>query len=115
VAVLASGGLFCLVYGLSNAEQDGWGDSLTIGMLVAAAVVLLAGFVAIEARVARLPLPLPLPLPLRIVADRNRGGSLLTILIGGCALFAAFLFLTSDAYNPTPVVGSPVVAKRWQR
>jgi len=83
----SAGGLFCLVYGLSNAEQNGWGDSLTISMLVAAAV-LLGAFGVIESRVAR-----PL-LPLRIVADRNRGGSLLTILIGGCALFAAFLFLT---------------------
>ncbi len=33
-------------------------------------------------------------LPLRIVEDRNRGGSFLTILIAGLGIFGAFLFLT---------------------
>lgn len=86
-ALTACGGLFCLVYGLSNAEADGWGDSLTVTLLIASAVLLLA-FALVESRVAE-----PL-LPLRIIADRNRGGSLLMILIAGCAMFAAFLFLT---------------------
>jgi predicted MFS family arabinose efflux permease len=50
--------------------------------------VLLALFVAIEARVAQ-----PL-LPLRILADRNRGASNLTIVAAAGALFGTFLFLT---------------------
>jgi EmrB/QacA subfamily drug resistance transporter len=86
-AVTASGGLFCLVYGLSSAESDGWSAPLTVVMLAASAV-LIAVFVIVEMRV-----PAPL-LPLQIVADRNRGGAYLTIAITFCAMFAAFLFLT---------------------
>lgn len=86
-ALTATAGLFCLVYGLSHAETDGWTAPLTIVMLVASAV-LVAGFVAADLRV-----PEPL-LPLRIVADRNRGGAYLTIAVTFCAMFAAFLFLT---------------------
>jgi len=33
-------------------------------------------------------------LPLRVVEDRNRGGSFLTILIAGLGIFGVFLFLT---------------------
>lgn len=86
-AVTATAGLFCLVYGLSHAETDGWTAPLTIVMLATAAV-LIGVFIAAEVRV-REPL-----LPLRIVADRNRGGAYLTIAITFCAMFAAFLFLT---------------------
>jgi EmrB/QacA subfamily drug resistance transporter len=82
-------GLFAVVFGLSHAETTSWGDSLTVGFL-AAGVVLLALFVAIEARVAH-----PL-LPLRVLADRNRGASYLTILIAVGAMFGTFLFLTYD-------------------
>jgi EmrB/QacA subfamily drug resistance transporter len=82
-----SGGLFCLVYGLSNAQTDSWTAPLTIGMFVASAA-LLAVFVPIEAR-AQQPL-----LPLRIVADRNRVGSYLAIGLAFCSMFAIFLFLT---------------------
>jgi EmrB/QacA subfamily drug resistance transporter len=86
-AATASGGLFCLVYGLSSAETDGWSAPLTVAMLAASAI-LIGVFVVVELRV-----PAPL-LPLRIVADRNRGGAYLTIGVTFCAMFAAFLFLT---------------------
>lgn len=86
-AVTATSGLFCLVYGLSHAETDGWTAPLTIVMLAASAVLITA-FVTVELRVSE-----PL-LPPRIVADRNRGGAYLTIAITFCAMFAAFLFLT---------------------
>jgi EmrB/QacA subfamily drug resistance transporter len=94
----ASLGLFALVYGFSNASTHSWSDPLTIGMLIASAV-LLAAFVAIESH-ARHPL-----LPLRVVADRARGGSYLSVLIAGIAMFGAFLFLTyflqrTKAYTP---------------
>ena len=82
-----SGGLFCLVYGLSNAEQHGWATGLTIALLVAAGV-LLPAFLVVESRVAA-----PL-LPLRILADRNRGASYLTIALAFSGMFGAFLFLT---------------------
>jgi EmrB/QacA subfamily drug resistance transporter len=80
-------GLFALVYGFSNSETHSWGHPLTIAML-AAAVVLLALFVAIEARVAH-----PL-LPLRVVRDRTRGGAYAAIGLSGIAMFAVFLFMT---------------------
>jgi EmrB/QacA subfamily drug resistance transporter len=86
-ALAGSLGLFALVYGFSNSETHSWGDPLTIVML-AASVVLLSLFVLIESRVAH-----PL-LPLRVIKDRTRGGSYLSIGISGIALFAVFLFLT---------------------
>src|SRR3954452_15683610 len=85
--VLATSGLFALVYGFSNSETRSWGHPVTIGALALAAVLLTA-FVLVESRV-RYPL-----LPLRVVADRVRGGSYLALGISGTALFAVFLFLT---------------------
>ncbi len=85
--IAGCGGLFCLVYGFSNAETHSWGATLTIVMLVAAGL-LLAAFAAIESRVAH-----PL-LPPRVVADRARGGSYVAIGIAGIAMLGAFLFLT---------------------
>ena len=86
-AVTVSGGLFALVYGFSHAETTSWTNPLTLGML-SAGVVLLALFAWIESRVAN-----PL-LPLRVVTDRNRGASFLSIGISGAAMFGVFLFLT---------------------
>jgi predicted MFS family arabinose efflux permease len=84
---LASGGLFALVYGFSNAETSAWSDPITI-IALAASVVLLSGFLVLERRVAD-----PL-LPLHIVRDRARGGAYATIALAGSAVFAVFLFLT---------------------
>src|SRR5690349_21985826 len=85
--VTASAGLFGIVFGFSQAEPRGWSDPVTLAAL-AAGVVLLIAFVLIE---RRSPNPL---LPLRIVLDRNRGGSYLSVLISGAGVFAVFLFLT---------------------
>jgi EmrB/QacA subfamily drug resistance transporter len=85
--VTVSLGLFGLVYGFSHAETDGWTNTITLASLIAGAV-LLACFVAIQARVAH-----PL-LPLRVLADRNRSGSYLAIFIVGAGMFGIFLFLT---------------------
>jgi EmrB/QacA subfamily drug resistance transporter len=85
--VLASGGLFALVYGFSSAETSAWSSVTTIVSL-AASIVLLGGFLAVERRVEH-----PL-LPLHIVSDRARGGAFATIGIAGSAVFAVFLFLT---------------------
>jgi EmrB/QacA subfamily drug resistance transporter len=83
----ASGGLFALVYGFSNAETSSWSNPLTI-VALAASAVLLSAFVVVEQRV-RHPL-----LPLHIVSDRARGGAYATIALAGSAVFAVFLFLT---------------------
>lgn len=85
--VAASGGLFCLVYGLSNAETHRWSAPLTVWMFVASALLLVA-FAVIETRAAA-----PL-LPPWIVMDRNRVGAYLAIMIAFCSMFSAFLFLT---------------------
>jgi EmrB/QacA subfamily drug resistance transporter len=85
--IVASSGLFALVFGLARAESHGWGDPVTLAFL-AGAVVLLVGFVALQRRVAH-----PL-LPLRVVTDRNRGGAFLAIGIAGAGVFGVFLFLT---------------------
>ena len=85
--VAVSAGLFALVFGLSRAETDGWGSPLTIGMLAAAAALLVA-FVWLQRRVEH-----PL-LPLRVLADRNRAASQLAIVLASVSMFGAFLFLT---------------------
>ena len=97
--LLATVGLFSLVYGFTEAAKakhpddpastavKGWGDPSTITWLVLA-VVLLVAFVLWERR-AKNPM-----LPLRVILDRNRGGSYLTFLMVGAGLFAMFLFLT---------------------
>jgi EmrB/QacA subfamily drug resistance transporter len=83
----ATSGLFAIVYGLANAATHSWTDPVTVGMLVAG-VVLLIAFVLIQ---MRSPNPL---LPLRVVLDRDRGGSFLAMLLSGAGMFGVFLFLT---------------------
>jgi EmrB/QacA subfamily drug resistance transporter len=82
-----SAGLFSLVYGLSHAQTTSWGNRVTIGFLVAG-VLLLAAFAVIQSR-SRTPL-----LPLRVLTNRNRGASFLSIGIAGSAILALLLFLT---------------------
>jgi len=86
-ALVATGGLFALVFGFANAEMDAWGAPLTV-ILLAVGTAAIAGFIALERRVAN-----PL-LPLHVVADRDRGGAFLAIGVIGIAAFATFLFLT---------------------
>lgn len=86
-AVLASGGLLAIVYGLGEAEQRGWTSALVLSMFVLG-LALLSLFVAVEQRVAH-----PL-LPLRVIRDRNRGGALGAIGLTTVGMFGVFLFLT---------------------
>ena len=83
----ASGGLFALVYGFSNAETSSWSATLTI-VALALSAVLLSAFIAIERRAAH-----PL-LPLHIIWNRARGGAYASIVLAGSGVFAVFLFLT---------------------
>ncbi|WP_210593049.1 MFS transporter [Streptomyces sp. GESEQ-35] len=97
-AVLVSGGLFCLVYGFAGAESHDWSSPATWGFLLAGAV-LLAAFTWWQTRSAH-----PL-LPLRVLLDRNRGASFVSVLIIGAGMFGVFLFLTyylqqSLGYSP---------------
>ncbi|MEV4556800.1 MFS transporter [Kitasatospora sp. NPDC049285] len=85
--LLACAGLFCIVYGFSNAESHTWGDVQTWGFLAAGGVLLVL-FVWWQTR-AEHPL-----LPLRVVLDRDRGASFAGIFISGAGIFGVFLFLT---------------------
>jgi predicted MFS family arabinose efflux permease len=80
-------GLFALVYGFSHVETTSWHDHYTVGSFVVAAVLL--GYFFFVQKRTKFPL-----LPLRVIADRNRGGSLLAMLVAGVGMFGMFLFLT---------------------
>ena len=99
--VLASGGLFCLVYGFSNAATHGWHTSSTWGFLVAGAALL----VVFAFWMGRASHPL---LPPRVVLDRNRSGAYLSIMVASLCLFATLLFLTY--YMQRTLDYSPIVA-----
>lgn len=85
-AALGTLGLFGIVYGLSHAASHSWGEWQTIAPLVMGAVMI-ATFVVVEARTEHALLPM------RIITDRNRGVSLLVMLLIGAAMFAMFFFL----------------------
>ncbi|MEU1271544.1 MFS transporter [Streptomyces sp. NPDC005799] len=113
--LLVAGGLFSLVYGFSNAETHDWGSPLTWGFLIAGGV-LLAAFAWWQTKAAH-----PL-LPLRILLDRNRAASFVSVLISAGGMFGVFLFLTyylqlNLGFSPTktgvaflPMVGALMVA-----
>jgi predicted MFS family arabinose efflux permease len=82
-----SAGLFSLVFGFSHAETASWTSPTTLGFLIGGAI-LLTLFAAIQAR-SRNPL-----LPLRVLTNRNRAASFITIGVSGSAVFGVFLFLT---------------------
>ncbi|MFJ4920926.1 MFS transporter [Streptomyces sp. NPDC088725] len=90
--VLGCGGLVALVYGFSQAEQDGWTSSLVLAML-AAAIALLTAFTWWQTR-SRAPL-----LPLHIIRDRNRGGCVAIMCLTTISLFGVFLFMTFFLQN----------------
>jgi MFS family permease len=85
--VLASGGLFAIVFGLSRAQLESWGSPQT-WVPLAIGVLLLIAFVMVERTVSN-----PL-LPMRIVLDRNRGGAYIAVGFTFIAAFGLFLFLT---------------------
>jgi len=98
-AVTVTLGLVALVYGFTKVselkpavagqlpEVNGWTNGVSL-VSFAVFIVMLVAFVIVERRTEH-----PL-LPLRVILDRNRGGSYLTSLIVGLALFGMFLFLT---------------------
>ncbi len=108
--ILGCGGLVSLVYGLGEAGTSGWGATDVKAALVAA-VVLLGLFILWQSKG-----PNPL-LPLRVLRNRNRAGSFLTIMLAVTGMFGTFLFLTYllqtiDHYSPlmTGVAFLPLLA-----
>ena len=95
-----SSGMFCLVYGFSNAATHSWSTPSTL-IVLAAGVALLAAFAFWMTRATH-----PL-LPPRVVLDRNRGAAYLGVLIVGAGMFGIFLFLTyymQDTLRYSPVL-----------
>ena len=86
-AASVTAGLMLLVYAMTRAASAGWGSPATIGLLAAAAALLL-GFVLVEAR-SRSPL-----LPLRIFRLRALSAANATMAIAGAVTFAEFFLLT---------------------
>jgi EmrB/QacA subfamily drug resistance transporter len=85
-------GLALLVYAISKAPVDGWGDSTTIGLLIGAAV-LIAFFLVWETRVEK-----PL-MPLSIFKIRTLAGANVVGLLLGASIFADFFLLTLYVQN----------------
>jgi EmrB/QacA subfamily drug resistance transporter len=108
--ILGCGGLVALVYGLGEAGADGWSSTGVVAPLLVA-VVLLGAFILWQSKG-----PNPL-LPLRVLKNRNRAGSYITILLAVTGMFGTFLFLTYllqnvDHYSPlkTGVAFLPLMA-----
>ncbi|WP_181763931.1 MFS transporter [Streptomyces albidus (ex Kaewkla and Franco 2022)] len=98
-AVIATVGLVSFVYAITRSSEAGWTDSITVACL-AAALVLLALFVFIQARSSH-----PM-MPLRLFRDRSRSGSYATMLLVGAGMLATFYFLTlymQDVLGYSPV------------
>ena len=108
--VLGCGGLVALVYGLGEAGTSGWGATDVNVALVAAAVLLGASSCGRARGRIRC-------CPLRVLRNRNRAGSFLTIMLAVTGMFGTFLFLTYllqtiDHYSPlmTGVAFLPLMA-----
>jgi EmrB/QacA subfamily drug resistance transporter len=82
-AIIVTAALMVAVYAIVNGNQAGWTSLQTLGLL-AAAVVLLAGFVAVEARV-RSPL-----VPLALFRLRNLATANVVGVLWAGAMFAWF-------------------------
>jgi EmrB/QacA subfamily drug resistance transporter len=85
-AVTATAGLVSLVYGLTHAATTSWGNSTTL-TTIGVGLALLATFLLIESRSQHALMPF------RILADRTRAVSFISMLVVGAAMFAMFYFL----------------------
>ncbi|MGW6458675.1 MFS transporter [Streptomyces sp. NPDC055078] len=116
-AVLGTGAVVSLVYGLLQAGESGWGDVSAVGP-VFLAVVLAAVFLAVESRTAE-----PL-VPLSFLASRVRAVANATTLLFSAAFYAmAFLLMihlqTVLGYGPLKAgvaylpYGGGILAGMW--
>ena len=87
-ALLSVAGLVATVYGFIHVAHDGWTNTQTFVVFIAA-VVLLVGFVYYEAKVAKDPM-----MPMRIFENRNRSGTYVIMFVVGAAMFGMFYFVT---------------------
>ncbi|GHF69545.1 MFS transporter [Streptomyces mashuensis] len=100
-AVTVSGGLLAVIYGVTSADRDGWGDPVVLGSL-AAGVLLLVAFVAVESRSAS-----PL-IPLRVLTRRTVGWGNFAGLVTFSMITSVVFLMTMHmhqvmAYNPLQI------------
>jgi EmrB/QacA subfamily drug resistance transporter len=86
-AVAATGGVAALVFGLISANQWGWGSASTVGVFVAA-FLLLGAFVVLQVRGSH-----PL-VPSRLFRSRTLVAADVGMLLVGAGVFSMFFFLT---------------------
>ena len=87
-----SSALFLLVFGLLRGNEEGWGSTFILGLLGAAAALLVA-FVVVESRVKQ-----PM-LPLRLFRKPAFTGVQLAALGVSASMFALFLYITFYLQN----------------
>ncbi len=87
-AVLLTGGLVSLTYGIVRTDALGWGSPVVLGAL-ALAVLLIAAFVWVELRLAHAPL-----IPLSIFRLPQLRAANLIVVLMYAALFSMFFFIT---------------------
>lgn len=91
-AITSTAGMTLLVYGFIRAASGGWGDGLTVGASVLG-VLLVAAFLALEAR-AEQPI-----MPLRLFANRNRAAAYADMLLLVATMFSMFFFVIQFLQN----------------
>jgi EmrB/QacA subfamily drug resistance transporter len=87
-ALLMTGGLVCLTYGIVRTEALGWGSPVVLGSLALAAS-LIAAFAWVELRLAEAPL-----IPLSIFRLSQLRAANLVVVLMYAALFSMFFFIT---------------------
>ncbi|MFF9013787.1 MFS transporter [Streptomyces sp. NPDC014870] len=91
-AVLVTGGLASVAYGIVQTEEGGWGAPSTLVPLLGG-LALLGVFVAVEARTAA-----PL-MPLKLFRSRAVSAANVSILLAGSTSFGMWFFMTVYAQN----------------
>jgi EmrB/QacA subfamily drug resistance transporter len=86
-AITVTAGLMLLVYAMTEAATDGWGNARTV-VLLAASAALLAVFIAVELR-TRTPI-----MPFRIFRLRTLSAANLVGVLVGAGLFSQFFLVT---------------------
>ena len=99
-AILATAGLSSLVYGIVGTDTHGWGSAHTI-VPIAIAVVLLAVFLVVEAKVASAPL-----MPLSLFRSRSLSVANAVMALLGVVFFSMWYFLTlylQEVHDYSPI------------
>ncbi|MEU9116122.1 MFS transporter [Streptomyces sp. NPDC048483] len=91
-ALLVTGGLGLVAYGIVQTETDGWASASAL-LPLAAGLVVIAAFIAVEAR-AKAPL-----MPLGLFRLRSVSSANAAMVLAGAAMFSMWYFLSLYAQN----------------